>query len=145
MSSSIQSHDEEKKISKHCVHTKNIYSLMDLPKKGDSYKTLTKHLETCAVCTEEFQMFQAHAAMAKVHIPKAIMDHDLRESFEREVTELFKAMDLNDRELLKKNVKKGFLFLDSMGIDFIKNLASKTMIKAYIVALFTFIFLKLFF
>lgn len=144
MSSSIQSHDEDKKTSKHCVHTKNIYSLMDLPKKGDTYKTLNKHLETCAACAEELQKFQAHAAQAKMYIPKAVMDHDLRESFEREVGELFKVMNLNDREILKKNVKEGFHFLDRMGIDFIKNLASKTMFKTYIIALFAFICLKLF-
>jgi len=98
---------------------------MDLPKKEESYKTLSKHVGNCTICNEEFQKFQAHSIAARTCIPKAVMDHDLRESFEREVGELFKVMNLNDREILKKNVKKGFHFLDSMGIDFIKKFSIK--------------------
>lgn len=143
MNSSTQSKNYETDLSKQCVHTKHVYSLLDTPKKEETYKKLSKHLETCAACNVEFQKFQVRTAAAQVYIPKALMDHDLRESFEREVGELFKVMNLNDRAMLKKNVKKGFLFVDSMGIDFIKNLVSKTMFKTYFFALVIFICLKL--
>lgn len=121
-----------------------MYSLLDTPKKEEAYKKLSKHLEVCRACKEEFQKFQLKTMAAQVYIPKALMDHDLRQSFEREVGELFKVMNLDNRENLKKNVKKGFLFIDTMGVDFLKNLTSKTMLKTYLMAVFIFIFLKLF-
>jgi hypothetical protein len=131
-------------FSKNCIHTKHIYSLLDLPRKDDSYKKMSKHLETCVVCSKEFERFQLKTAAAQVFIPKVLMDRDLRQSFEREVVELFKVMDLNDRELLKRNIKEGFIFVDRMGIEFIRNLLSKTMFKAYFAAVIVFICLKLF-
>lgn len=141
MSSSMQPNQE---VPRQCIHTKHVYALMDTPKKEESFKKLSKHLETCRSCSEEFSKFQVKTLAARVYIPKALMDHDLRQSFEREVGELFKVMDLNNRELLKKSVKKGFLFVDSLGVDLLKNLASKTMMKTYLMAFFIFIFLKLF-
>lgn len=141
MNSSIQSN---KDTLRQCIHTKHVYSLLDTPKKEEAYKKLSKHLEVCRACKEEFQKFQTKTMASQVFIPKALMDHDLRQSFEREVGELFKVMNLNNRENLKKSVKKGFLFIDTMGIDFLKNLASKTMLKTYLMAVFIFIFLKLF-
>lgn len=117
---------------------------MDTPKKDEAYKRMTKHVESCPVCAEELKKFQLKTMAAQVFIPKVVMDRDLRQSFEREVSELFKVMNLNERELLKRNVKKGFRFIDSMGVDFLKNLASRTMIKTYIFALAIFICLKIF-
>ena len=118
--------------------------MLDLPKSEDSYKRLTKHLETCVTCTNEFKQFQLKTAASQVFIPKVLMDRDLRQSFEREVGELFKVMDLNERELLKRNVKNGFRFIDNMGIAFIQNLFSKTMLKTYFFAGAVFICMKLF-
>ena len=115
-----------------------------MPKKEESYKRMSKHLETCSVCNKEFQMFQLKTASAQVFIPKILMDRDLRQSFEREVGELFKVMNLNNRENLKRNVKKGFHFVDKMGIEFFQNLLSKTMIKSYFIAGAIFICLKFF-
>lgn len=143
MNSSTQS-SYEKINSQHCIHTKHVYSLLDTPKNEDAYRKLNKHLETCSACNKEFQKFQLKTAAAQIYIPKALMDRDLRESFEREVGELFKAMNLNNRQILKSNMKKGFRFIDSMGIDFLKNLVSKTMIKSYLFAMAIFIGLKLF-
>lgn len=128
-----------------CIQTKHIYSLLDTPKNDEVYKKLSKHLEICATCNQEYKKLQLKMIAAKIYIPKAIMDHDLKESFEREVVELFKAMDLNNRELLKKNVKKGIKFIDRMGIDFINNLSSKNMLKTYFFAVVIYIGLKLFF
>lgn len=127
-----------------CIYTKQIYSLFDLPKKDESYKRITKHIENCAICNKEFQTFQLKSSAARNLIPKVSMDKDLRQSFEREVGELFKVMNLNEREILKKNVKRGFLFIDMLGVDFIRNLISKTMIKSYFFALVIFICLKMF-
>lgn len=115
-----------------------------MPKSEDSYKRMNKHLEICVVCNKEFQLFQIKTAATQVFIPKVLMDRDLRQSFEREVVELFKVMDLNEREILKRNVKRGFLFIDKMGIEFIQNLLSKSMLKTYIIAGALFICLKLF-
>ena len=127
-----------------CVQTKHLYSLLDIPKNDETSKKLSKHLEGCISCNQEYKNLQLKMIAAKIYIPKAIMDHDLRESFEREVSELFKVMDLNNRELLKKNVKKGFKFIDRMGIDFIKNLSSKKMCKTYLIAVGIYIGLKFF-
>ncbi|MDD4972828.1 MAG: hypothetical protein PHY93_00675 [Bacteriovorax sp.] len=144
MDRSIQELNNVKSFSTNCIHTKHIYSLLDLPKNDESYKRMNKHLENCTVCSKEFQKFQLKTAAAQVFIPKVLMDRDLRQSFEREVVELFKVMNLNDREILKRNVKKGFLFMDRMGIEFIQNLLSKTMFKAYFAAIVIFICLRLF-
>lgn len=144
MDRSIQELNNVKSTSQNCIHTKHIYSLLDLPAKDESYKKMSKHLETCSVCNTEFQKFQLKTTAAQIFIPKALMDRDLRQSFEREVVELFKVMDLNDRELLKRNVKEGFHFIDRMGIDLIRNLLSKTMFKTYLIAAALFICLKLF-
>lgn len=144
MDRSIQESNGIQSISRNCIHTKHIYTLLDMPKKDESYKRMSKHLETCTVCNKEFQLFQLKTKVSLVFIPKVLMDRDLRQSFEREVVELFKVMDLNDRELLKRNVKKGFLFVDRMGIEFIQNLLSKTMFKTYLFAGALFICLKLF-
>lgn len=132
----------EPTTARKCIHTKNIYSLLDMPAKDESYKNLSKHIESCPVCSQEFKTFQTKTTAAQIYIPKAIMDHDLRQSFDREVGELFKVMNLNEREALKRNVKKGFKTLDQMGIDFLKTLSSKPMIKIYAVAAVMFLALK---
>jgi hypothetical protein len=134
----------DKNFPKYCIHTKLIYTLLDTPKKEESYKRLNKHVENCPVCSEELKSFQMKTMAAQVFIPKMSMDRDLRQSFEREVGELFKVMNLNEREMLKRNVKKGFLLIDNLGVEFLKNLASRTMFKTYFFALIIFICLKLF-
>ncbi len=123
----------QKHSAKNCVHTKNIYSLLDTPKNDETYKRLMKHLETCSACAQELKKFETKTAAAQVFIPKMTMDRDLRQSFEREVGELFKVMDLNERELLKKKVKKSVRFLDNMGVDLVRTLVSKSMIKVYVI------------
>jgi hypothetical protein len=139
---SIQKLIKNKSLMKNCIHTKNIYSLLDLPKKDETYKKMTKHLESCEVCDREFKLFQLKSAAAQVFIPKVIMDRDLKQSFEREVSELFKVMNLNNREILKNNVRSGFSILDNMGISFLQNLYSRTMVKSYFFAFAIFLVLK---
>ncbi len=132
------------KNANHCVHTKNIYALLDISSNEESYKKLTKHVESCLQCAEELNQFKLKTQAAQIYIPKVVMDRDLRQSFEREVSELFKVMNLNDRQALKRNVKNGFQIIDSIGLSFIKNLKSKTMIKAYMLGFLIFLSLKFF-
>jgi len=133
------------KNTKHCVHTKNIYSLMDIPHKEDSYKRFAKHLESCRQCSEQFKIFKFKNEAAQIYIPKVHMDRDLRQSFEREVSELFKLMNLNERQALKRNVKNKLQQIDSIGLSIIENFTSKRMVKAYLMGLFIFLGLKFFF
>lgn len=144
MNSSRHESIENQRISNYCVHTKQVYSLRDLNPKDELYKKINKHIETCKVCNKEFQLFQVKVAATQVFIPKATIDRDLRESFEREVGELFKVMNLNERERLKKSVKNSLVFADQMGLAFLQNLFSKSMLKAYLVAGTLFIILKVF-
>lgn len=145
MNNSIQANKNlGKNFAKVCIHTKHVYTLIDTPKREEAYIKMTQHLAICSICNDEFQKFQSKTMAAQVYIPKALMDRDLRQSFEREVSELFKLMNLNNREILKRKVKKGVHFIDSMGLDFLRNLVSKTMFKTYFFALVIFICLKLF-
>jgi hypothetical protein len=132
-------------MPKQCIHTKNIYSLLDMSPKDEVHKNLTKHIESCSVCAQELKKFRLKSLAAQVYIPKVVMDRDLRQSFEREVGELFKILQLDEREALKRNVKHKIKTLDQMGVDFIKTLSSKSMIKVYIIAAAMFLALKYFF
>ncbi len=140
------SHDlrVEPVTARQCIHTKNIYSLLDMSPKDEAYKNLSRHIENCPVCSKEFQKFQTKISAAQVYIPKAVMDRDLRQSFEREVSELFKVLQLNEREALKHKVKSKFKTIDQMGIEFLGTLASKQMIKIYVVAAAMYAALKYF-
>jgi hypothetical protein len=139
-----QNLNHEKVKSNYCVHKKHVYSMIDLSVNDESYKKMNKHLENCSVCKNELVTFQSRTLASQVFIPKALMDSDLRQSFEGEVVQLFKAMNLNEREMIKKNVKNSFIFIDQLGIEFIKNLVSKTMFKTYFIGLVIFICLKMF-
>lgn len=132
-------------MANQCIHTKNIYSLMDMSPKDEVYKNLAKHIESCSVCAKELKKFQLKSLAAQVYIPKVVMDRDLRQSFEREVGELFKILQLDEREALKRNVKHKIKTLDQMAVDFIKTLSSKSMMKVYIIAAAMFFALKHFF
>jgi hypothetical protein len=140
----IQESNISKTFSNVCIHTKNIFTLLDTPKNEESYKRLSKHLDNCVICAKEFEVFKLKNNAAQVFIPKIQMDRDLRQSYDREVVELFKVMNLNDHENFKKNMKKSFVFVDRMGIEFVKNLSSKSMIKSYFVAGIVFVCLKFF-
>ena len=128
--------------SKTCVHTKNIYSMLDLPIFDDSFKRLSKHIESCSTCALEFKNYKKNNERLKAIIPEAVMDKDLNQTFESEIVELFHTLELSDRAALKKKVKNKFKFIDQMGIDFLANLTSKTMIKYYLLGAVVFLGLK---
>lgn len=73
------------------------------------------------------------------------MPKDLRETYAGELSELFKLAGMNEVENQKQKIKDGLRSFDKMGEEFINNLSSKTMIKAYAVAFLFFIGLKIIF
>ena len=115
------------------MHTKNVYSLLDLPSGDEAHKKLTKHLENCTACEWEFQQYKKANENLKLLIPEVVMDKDLHQTFNSEIVELFHTMELSNRVVLKKKVKNKIIFIDQMGIDFFKNLTSKKMIKFYFI------------
>jgi protein subunit release factor A len=115
-----------------CVHTKNIFSLLDLSQSAESYKRLSKHLDSCNTCALEFEKFKQTTESTKSFIPTIVMDQDLKESFAREIEDVFKIMNLNSTERLKNNVTSKFKAVDQFGLDILGILRSKKMLFVYI-------------
>lgn len=128
--------------SKQCVHLKNIYSLVDLTPADESYKRIMKHQASCLICSEKLKEFEEFNRELKVHIPKPQIDTETKAIFENEIHELFKTIDLNEKELLRKKIKTNFQKIDSFGVGFFKVLFSKNMMKSYLFGLVLFIILK---
>jgi transcriptional antiterminator len=126
----------------HCIHTKNIYSLVDLTKQDAMYDFLVDHEIKCRQCSSMLNNFKENNLAIKVFVPKPFLSKDLRETFNGEVTELFKIAGLNIFENKKQKIKNELLSIDRLGVGFIGNLFSKSMIKAYVLALFLFAGLK---
>lgn len=81
----------------------------------------------------------------KIYIPKPMIDKESKEIFEREITELFKLFNLNERIAAKIRIKNKIRSVDNMGAELLRSLASTTMIKGYVAALLAFIILKQYF
>lgn len=129
----------------HCIHSKNIFSLADLPAEDETYKKLKKHIDGCRQCTAHYAQVSHQLEAMKVFIPKPMIDRESKEIFEREISELFKIFNLNKKTAVKNKFKAKIKTLDAAGTDFISNLTSKTMIKGYIAAAIAFGVLKFFF
>lgn len=130
---------------KSCIHTKNVFSLIDLSPEEEAHRRITKHINSCKICENELRKFQLQSLESKIHIPKPQIDTETKAIFEREVSEVFKAFDLNEKILLRKKIKNNIKKIDLVGLGFIKNLGSKNMIKTYAFATVLFIVLKQFF
>lgn len=78
----------------------------------------------------------------KIYVPRPKIDRESREIFEREISELFKIFDLNEKAAGKKKLQQKIRLMDSVGAEFLKNLTSKAMIKSYLLALLTFACLR---
>jgi len=139
----ISSHSRN--ISKNCIHTKNVYSLVDLNPLDENYIRIKKHTDNCAICTAELNTFKNQIIETKIYIPKPQIDLETRGIFEREVSELFKAFDLNEKNRLKKKIKNKIKRIDSIGEDFIKNLTSRKMLTTYTFGAVLFVVLRQFF
>lgn len=142
-STQISSHSHI--ISKTCIHTRNVYSLVDLSPLDENYIRIRKHTDNCLICTAELKNFQQQIMASKIHIPKPQIDLETRGIFEREVSELFKAFDLNEKDRLKKKIKNKIKRIDSIGEDFIKNLISRKMLTTYTFGAVLFVVLRQFF
>jgi hypothetical protein len=128
-----------------CIHTKNIFSLIDLSPYEESYKKLQKHVESCKICEVELKAFQLKNLASKIRIPSPQIDTETKEMFEREVSDLFRVFNLNEKELLKKKIKTKIKNIDSLGASFLKNLASRQMLTTYAFGAVLFVVLRQFF
>lgn len=140
MDSSLQSH-----FVNQCIHSKNIFSLADLPAEDENYKKIKKHVEGCRHCSAQYAKSAHQLAAMKIYIPKPLIDKESKESFEREITELFKIFNLNKKTAVKNKIKSKMKLIDSAGADLLKNLVSKTMLKAYVVAGLAYVVLHAYF
>lgn len=127
-----------------CIHTKNIYALLDLGPQDVMYNFLATHEKKCIQCSSRLKKYQEENLAAKIFVPKPFMPKDLKESFSNEVSELFKLAGLNQTANKKKKIQEGLLSIDKAGETYLKNLSSKTMLKAYAAALIAFLTLKFF-
>lgn len=132
-------------ISKNCIHTKNVYSLVDLNPLDENHIRIKKHTDNCAICSAALKGFEEKIIETKIYIPKPQIDLETRGIFEREVSELFKAFDLNEKNRLKKKIKNKIKRIDSIGEDFIKNLTSRKMLTTYTFGAVLFVVLRQFF
>lgn len=128
-----------------CIHSKNIFSLADLPAEDETYIKIKKHVDGCRQCSNRYAQISHQIEGMKVFIPKPLIDKESKETFEREITELFKIFNLNKKSAAKNKFKQKIKLLDNVGIDILSNLTSKTMIKGYIAAAIAFVALKYFF
>jgi hypothetical protein len=131
-----------RQVISQCIHTKNIYSLIDLDKQDNMFHFLSNHEKKCDSCSGALMKYKADNFAAKVFVPKIFLPKDLKETFNREVSELFKTAGFNDVENKKIKMKNALSFFDQLGENFIKILYSKNMLVAYVFAFAIFISLK---
>jgi hypothetical protein len=131
--------------TKNCIHTKNVFSLLDLGVQDESFLRMRKHMDNCKICEKEFNDFKFKSLEVKIHIPKPLIDSETKEVFSREITELFKTFELNQKTLLRKKIKTNIKKIDTFGISFLKTLTSKAMLASYAFGAVLFVVLKKFF
>lgn len=102
-------------------------------------------MDSCQTCEKTYKQFELKTMELKVHIPKPQIDSETKTMFETEIHEIFKALDLNEKALLRKKIKSNIKKIDTAGIEFFKNLASKSMLKTYVFGAALFFVLKRFF
>ena len=132
-------------LEKTCIHTKSIFSLIDLDFEDEAFVNIKKHSDRCIACSNALSKFELQNQQAVFYIPKPQIDTETRNTFEREVHEVFLAFELNERVKLKLKIKKNFKKIDTATLEFIKNLSSKNMIKTYALGLLMFVVLRQFF
>ena len=132
-------------LERTCIHTKSIFSLIDLDFEDDTFVNIKKHSDKCDACSNALRKFELQNQQAIFLIPKPQIDTETKNTFEREVAEVFRAFELNEKVQLKLKIKKNIKKIDTAAIDFIKNLSSKNMMKTYAFGLMLFVVLKQFF
>ena len=129
-------------LEKTCIHTKSIFSLIDLDFEDDSFVNIKKHTDKCVTCTDALSKFELQNQQASFFIPKPQIDTETKNVFQREVYEIFRTLELNEKEQLRAKIKKKIKKIDTAGVEFIKNLSSKNMMKTYALGLVMFVVLK---
>lgn len=122
-----------------CIHTRNITVFYDLAPTDDQYKIYSKHLTECGVCKKAFQHFAEEMKAIQVFIPKANMDSDFKQSFEREIHDLLVNLNL-DLPTKKRNIF--WSKFNYLGEELIKSFKSKVMLYGLIAAALSYILLK---
>lgn len=117
-----------------CIHTKNIFSLIDLDDEVERAQFFTKHLNECDQCKMSYHFFKEKMFAAKTFIPKPVMDKELKDTFDRELTELLKSLNINDSIVRKKMILNKLSTVNIYAEVFIKNAFSKTMFFSYGIA-----------
>ena len=125
-----------------CIHTRNILTLIDLDARDNLYNFLINHEKKCTQCSSRLKKFKEDNFAAKIYISKPFMPKDMSETFNQEVSELFKVAGLNEAINKKNKIKHTLQFLDKTGETLINNLSSKMMMQAYAVALLCFLGLR---
>jgi DNA polymerase I-like protein with 3'-5' exonuclease and polymerase domains len=106
---------------------------------------MRKHIDSCQVCKKEYEDFKFKNMEIKIHIPKPLIDSETREIFNREISELFKTLELGEKTIFKKKIKTNIKMIDRLGASVVKNLTSKTMLASYAFGVVLFIVLRKFF
>ncbi len=122
-----------------CIHTRNITVLYDLAPNDDQYKIYSSHLADCSACKKVFQHFTEEMKAIQVFIPKATMDSDFKQSFEREIHELLVSLNL-DLPTKKRNIF--WSKFNYIGEEIIKSFKSKIMFWGLFAAAISYFLLK---
>jgi hypothetical protein len=132
-------------LLKSCIHTKSIFSLIDLDFEDEAFVNITKHTEKCEACSTALKNFELQNQQATFFIPKPQIDADTKAAFEREVHDVFRIFELNEKEQLRLKIKNKIKNMDTAGAEFLQNLGSKKMMKSYAFGLVLFVVLRQFF
>ncbi len=125
-----------------CVHTKNIFSLLDLSEEDSMYSFLSSHVKKCTECSKKLEKYVENNLAIKVFVPKPFMSQDLRQTFNSELSDVFKIAGLNQIENKKKLIKQRLLSFDSAGTAMVQGLTSKNMLMIYLFVSIVFFSLK---
>lgn len=119
--------------------------MLDIPHDREYYMQMRKHINTCGTCDLALKNFEQENFKIKIYIPKPQIDNETKDNFKNEVSEIFKSLHLNEKNLLRLKIKKNIKRIDSFGIDLIEVFTSKKMITTYAFAGVLFVILKRFF
>ena len=92
---------------------------------------MNQHLQSCQVCQDEFEKYKQKQFAIKILIPKPHIDNEMKETFEIEVSDIFKAYDLNEKDFQKKQIKSKILAIDSVGSSIVKHMTSPKFLYVY--------------
>ncbi len=132
-------------LQKSCIHTKSIFSLIDLDFEDEAFVNITKHTDKCESCSTALKNFELQNQQATFFIPKPQIDAETKAVFEREVHDVFRVFELNEKEKLRLKIKKKIKHIDTAGAEFLKHMGSKSMVKTYAFGLVLFVVLRQFF